>query len=175
MDADLAKCIKSMKLEDYQQKFITYQVVRALKFIHSAGVIHRDIKPSNVLITRQCQVKLADFGWSRSLPASLAEGALTEYASARWYRSPEMLLGGSRYTTACDIWALGCITGEMRLREPFIHGGCTQEMLDLMIDMFGKPTSFDIACMEAQYAPMMLEHLPPEPPRRSIDKRFIGE
>merc|ERR1712216_538841 len=154
MDADLAKAIKSMKLEDYQQKFITYQMLRALKFIHSAGIIHRDIKPSNVLISKQCQVKLADFGWSRSLPASLSEGAMTEYAASRWYRSPEMLLGGSRYTSACDIWATGCISGEMCLREPLIQGACTQEMLDSMIDMFGKPSNFDIACMEAQYARM---------------------
>jgi len=47
-------------------------------------------------------------------------------------------------------------------------------MLDLMIDMFGKPTSFDIACMEAQYAQMMLEALPMEAPRQSIQKRFVG-
>jgi len=172
MDADLQKAIKSMKMEDYQQKFITYQILRALKFIHSAGVIHRDLKPSNILISRRCEVKLADFGWSRSLPASMAEGALTEYASARWYRCPEMLLGGSRYTSAGDMWALGCIAGEMNHLEPLIQGSCTQGMIDLMIDMFGKPTSFDIACMEAQYAQMMLEHLPMEIPRLSIEKRF---
>jgi len=175
MDTDLQKTIKSIKLEEYQQKFITYQILRALKYIHTAGVIHRDMKPSNILITKQCQVKLADFGWSRCLPASLAEGALTEYASSRWYRSPEMLLGGSRYTGACDLWALGCIAGEMQLREPLIAGTCTQDMMERMIDMFGKPTSFDIACMEAQYAQMMLESLPLEAPRRSIEKRFIGD
>jgi len=174
MDADLAKAIKSHKLEDYQQKFITYGMLRGLKFIHSAGVIHRDLKPANVLLTKHCEVKLADFGWSRSLPASMSEGALTEYASSRWYRCPEMLLGGSRYTTACDVWALGCIAGEMNCREPMIQGSCSQEMLDYMIDMFGKPTSFDIACMEAQYAQMMLETLPMEAPRRSIEKRFAG-
>merc|ERR1711907_129830 len=118
MDADLQKAIKAMYLGDYQQKFIVYQILRALKFIHSAGVIHRDLKPSNILISKKCEVKLADFGWSRSLPASMAEGALTEYAASRWYRSPEMLLGGSRYTGACDMWAVGCITGEIKLREP---------------------------------------------------------
>lgn len=174
LDADLQKTIKSIKLEEYQQKFITYQMLRALKFIHTAGVIHRDLKPSNVLISSRCEAKLADFGWSRSLPASLSEGALTEYASSRWYRSPEMLLGGSRYTGACDIWAVGCMAGEMSLREPLIQGTCTQDMLELMIDMFGKPTDFDIACMEAQYAQMMLQSLPMEQPRRSIQRRLPG-
>merc|ERR1712072_1652113 len=174
-DADLQKAIKSMKMDMYQQKYIVYQMLRGIKFIHSAGVIHRDMKPSNILLTKACQVKIADFGWSRSTPASLSEGALTEYASARWYRSPEMLLGGSRYTGACDIWAIGCIAGEMCLREPMIQGQCTQDMIDLMIDMVGKPTSFDIACMEAQYAQMMLESLPQEVPRRSIEKRFVGQ
>lgn len=175
MDADLQKAIKAMRMEDYQMKFIVYQMLRALKFIHSAGVVHRDLKPSNILISRQCEVKLADFGWARSLPASMAEGALTEYASSRWYRSPEMLLGGSRYTTACDMWSLGCIAAEIGLREPLIQGMCTQDMLDRIIDMLGKPTLFDISCMEAQYAQMMLETLPLEAPRRSIEKRFPGE
>lgn len=175
LDADLQKAIKSTKLESYQQRAISYQMMRGLKFIHSAGVIHRDMKPSNILLTRQCQVKLADFGWSRSLPASMAEGALTEYASSRWYRSPEMLLGGSRYTAAADIWAVGCITGEMCTREPLIQGSCTQHMTELIIDMLGKPNDFDIASLEAQFAPMMLQCLPIEQPRRSIKNRFSGE
>lgn len=175
MDADLQKAIKAMRLEDYQQKFIVYQILRALKFMHSAGVIHRDLKPSNVLINKNCEIKLADFGWARSLPASNHEGALTEYASSRWYRSPEQLMGGSRYTGASDMWALGCIAGEMGPREPLIQGSCTQSMMDFIIDMIGKPTQFDIECMEAQYAQMMLETLPMEHPRRSIESRFPNE
>lgn len=174
MDCDLHRALKSLRFEEYQQKFVTYQLLRGLKYIHSAGVVHRDLKPSNILLSKHGEAKIADFGWARSLPASMSEGALTEYCSSRWYRSPEMILGGSRYGTSADIWSLGCITGEMQLREPIIQGSCTQEMLDYMVDMFGKPTNLDIACMEAQYAQMMLETLPMEAPRRSIEKRFLG-
>lgn len=174
MDCDLQKAIKSMRIEDYQQKFIVYQILRGLKFIHSAGVIHRDLKPSNILMNKKVEVKLADFGWARSLPASLAEGAMTEYAASRWYRAPEMLLGGSNYNEACDMWAVGCITAEISLREPLIQGSCSQEMLDFMIDMLGKPSKRDIEELEAgcRYAQMMLESLPLEAPRWSIERRF---
>jgi mitogen-activated protein kinase 15 len=175
LDADLAKVIKSSPMQEYQQKFVTYQILRALKYIHSAGVIHRDVKPANVFINRQCEARLGDFGWARGLPASMKEGGLTEYAAARWYRSPEMLLGGNRYTSSSDIWSLGCIAGEMCGREIMIPGSCTQSMIDIIIDMIGKPSHFDIVCMEAQYAELMLECLPVDKPRRPIPVRFGGQ
>mmetsp|Transcript_59318 Transcript_59318/g.94167 ORF Transcript_59318/g.94167 Transcript_59318/m.94167 type:complete len:384 (+) Transcript_59318:65-1216(+) len=175
LDADLAKAIKSSAMTDRQQKFITYQVLRGLKYIHSAGVVHRDIKPANIFLTRRCETKIGDFGWARSLPVGRNESALTEYPSARWYRSPELILGGNRYNTACDIWAVGCIAGEMNSREPMLPGDCTQTMLELIIDMLGKPSKFDIMCLEAQYAEMMLDCLPPELPRRPIPVRFHGK
>lgn len=59
MDTDLYKIIKSnQELSDDHYKFILYQILRALHFLHSANIIHRDIKPSNVLINEDCIIKL---------------------------------------------------------------------------------------------------------------------
>jgi len=176
LDADLQKTIKSMKLEETQRKFITYQLLRALKYLHSAGVIHRDVKPANVLVSRLCEAKLADFGWARSATAALGvEDPMTEYAATRWYRSPEMILGASRYTSAVDLWSVGCVSGEMKLRAPVVGGSSTITMLNAIVDMLGKPSADDIASMQAQFANYMLECLVAEPPRYPIEKKFQGE
>lgn len=60
MDTDLNKLIQSSDqvLSDEHYKFIIYQILRAVLFLHSAKVIHRDIKPSNVLINEDCAIKL---------------------------------------------------------------------------------------------------------------------
>lgn len=59
MDTDLYKIIKSnQELSDDHYKFIMYQILRSILFLHSAGLIHRDIKPSNVLINEDCSIKL---------------------------------------------------------------------------------------------------------------------
>ena len=79
-------------------------------------------QPSNILINPQCLIKLADFGLARSLslqeqPPQQTEGlgqaAMTDYVATRWYRAPEILLGGLRYTTGVDMWSAGCILAEM--------------------------------------------------------------
>jgi mitogen-activated protein kinase 15 len=95
-------------------RYITYQILRSLKYVHSADLIHRDLKPSNILLDSECNVKIADFGLARSLSEQEDETAiLTEYVATRWYRAPEILLGSTRYSKAVDMWSVGCILGEM--------------------------------------------------------------
>jgi len=99
--------------EDHIQYF-TYQLLRGLKAIHSAKVLHRDLKPSNLLINKDCELRIADFGLARGVdfdPAQCAQ--LTEYVVTRWYRAPELLTGNERYGPAIDMWSVGCILGEM--------------------------------------------------------------
>jgi mitogen-activated protein kinase 15 len=67
MESDLFKAVKGNILKDNHKKYIIYQIAKALKYIHSVGVIHRDIKPSNILISSDCKVKLCDFGLSRTI------------------------------------------------------------------------------------------------------------
>ena len=88
-----------------------YQLLKGIKFLHSAEVIHRDLKPSNLLLNSDCTMKICDFGLARSLLADRfsPDLVLTEEVATRWYRAPEVLLGSQNYGKAADIWSMGCI------------------------------------------------------------------
>ena len=96
METDLHAVIQAKILEDIHKKYVVYQVLKALKYMHSGELLHRDIKPSNLLLNSDCHVKLCDFGLCLSINADGNSGpspVLTDYVATRWYRSPELLLG----------------------------------------------------------------------------------
>lgn len=128
METDLHRIIYSkQKLSiDHVQYFI-YQVLRGLKYIHSADVIHRDLKPSNLLVNSNCDLKICDFGLARGIHQDQPEGTggtmlLTEYVVTRWYRAPEIMLACHEYSKPIDIWSVGCIFAELILRKPYFPG-----------------------------------------------------
>ena len=67
----LIKFSRSSGLKEEHLKIIAYNTLCALKFLHSANIIHRDLKPSNILVNKNCQVMVCDFGLSRSMPESV--------------------------------------------------------------------------------------------------------
>ena len=85
--------------------------------MHSANLLHRDLKPSNLLLNSECHVKVADFGLARSLDTKDPEQQplLTDYVATRWYRAPELILIEKDYTSAIDIWSVGCIFAELMM------------------------------------------------------------
>jgi len=98
-------------LDQQLVKRFIYQLCKSIIYIHNNDMIHRDIKPENILITNDLNVKVCDFGFTRSLPQK--GGILTDYVATRWYRAPELLLGCSNYGKEIDFWAVGCIMGEI--------------------------------------------------------------
>eukprot|EP00968_Pinguiococcus_pyrenoidosus_P012718 scaffold1130_cov195-Pinguiococcus_pyrenoidosus.AAC.79 len=123
METDLHRIIYSDQAlgTDHVQYFI-YQILRALKYLHSANVIHRDLKPSNILVNSNCDLKLCDFGLARGLNPEDAESDLTEYVVTRWYRAPEVMLATQEYSCAIDVWSVGCIFAELLQRQPMFQG-----------------------------------------------------
>ena len=94
------------RLPEPSIKRIIYETCAGLAYMHKHGFFHRDMKPENLLVTSKNVVKIADFGLAReirSLPP------YTDYISTLWYRAPENLLRSTNYTSAIDIFALGCI------------------------------------------------------------------
>ncbi|KAI9401239.1 hypothetical protein POPTR_001G099900v4 [Populus trichocarpa] len=120
MDTDLHQIIRSeQSLNDDHCQYFLYQLLRGLKYVHSANVLHRDLKPSNLLLNSNCDLKIGDFGLARTTAET---DFMTEYVVTRWYRAPELLLNCSEYTAAIDIWSVGCILGEIMTREPLFPG-----------------------------------------------------
>ena len=116
MPTDLHVLIRANVLQDIQIQYVTYQLLAALKYVHSAGLIHRDIKPSNVLIDSHVRVKLCDFGLCRSISYAQKEGRIfTDYVATRWYRAPEVLLCSTRYCEKIDIWSAACTEYLLRI------------------------------------------------------------
>jgi mitogen-activated protein kinase 15 len=142
MEADLYNVIKANILQEIHKKFVIYQVLKALKFIHSADIIHRDLKPSNIFINSDCTIKLGDFGLARTLVSSKKgfEPMVTDYVATRWYRAPEMLLGSPFYTKSVDMWSVGCILLECIIKKPMFPGKSTKNQIILVLEFTGLPS-----------------------------------
>jgi len=174
METDLHAVIRANILEDIHKRFIIYQLLKAIKYMHSGQVIHRDMKPSNLLLNSECLVKVADFGLARSINAPKDEGRqqiLTDYVATRWYRAPEILLGSTTYTKGVDMWSVGCILGELLGGKPMFPGTSTTNQLDRILEITGRPTKEDIASIQSEFAHQMLLNLP-DPAPRSLDGMY---
>nr|AZL94365.1 peroxiredoxin 1 [Nephromyces sp. MMRI] len=163
MDTDLHAVIRAKLLEEIHMKYIIFQLLRAIKYMHSGELLHRDMKPSNILLNSECHVKVADFGLARSLAKSehgVNQSVLTDYVATRWYRAPEILMGSSQYTKGVDMWSLGCILGELLSGRPIFPGNSTMNQLELIMNMLGTPDADDIAAIKSPFAQTMMESLP---------------
>lgn len=99
------------------------QILRGVEFLHGCGVTHRDLKPSNILVDREGRnLKICDFGCSRRLGRGTGGGACTPGVMTLWYRAPEILLGAETYTSAVDMWSVGCIMAELAIKEVLFPG-----------------------------------------------------
>lgn len=95
LTADLHQIIKSgQALSNEHVQYFLYQVLRGMKYIHSASVVHRDLKPGNLLVNADCELKICDFGLARGFNSRPDEEPtnMTEYVATRWYRAPEIML-----------------------------------------------------------------------------------
>uniref|UniRef100_A0A8U8BX53 mitogen-activated protein kinase n=1 Tax=Geospiza parvula TaxID=87175 RepID=A0A8U8BX53_GEOPR len=141
MESDLHQIIHSSQpLTLEHVRYFLYQLLRGLKYIHSANVLHRDLKPSNLLVNENCELKIGDSGMARlGADARHAKPFLTEYVATRWYRAPELLLSLHRYTRAIDMWSVGCIFAEMLGRRQLFPGRNYVHQLQLIMAVLGTP------------------------------------
>lgn len=130
-------------------KLYVYQLCRALAYIHSLGICHRDIKPQNLLIDPEsCVLKLCDFGSAKILVRGEPN---VSYICSRYYRAPELIFGATNYTTAIDIWSMGCVLAELLLGQPLFPGDSGVDQLVEIIRVLGTPSREEIMSMNRNY------------------------
>jgi p38 MAP kinase len=134
MGADLNSIIKTQRLSDDHVQFLVYQILRGLKYIHSAGIIHRDLKPSNIAVNEDCELKILDFGLARQ-----TEAEMTGYVATRWYRAPEIMLNWMHYNLTVDIWSVGCIMAELITSKTLFPGTDHIDQLLRIMTLCGTP------------------------------------
>eukprot|EP00514_Thraustochytrium_sp_LLF1b_P003155 CAMPEP_0184509500 /NCGR_PEP_ID=MMETSP0198_2-20121128/1319_1 /TAXON_ID=1112570 /ORGANISM="Thraustochytrium sp., Strain LLF1b" /LENGTH=311 /DNA_ID=CAMNT_0026899339 /DNA_START=264 /DNA_END=1199 /DNA_ORIENTATION=+ len=140
LDQDLKKYMDSCRPEGLSPALIKsylYQLLRGVAFCHSHRVLHRDLKPQNLLIDKTGQLKLADFGLARAF--GIPTRKYTHEVVTLWYRSPEILLSSTHYSTPVDIWSVGCIFAEMVSRFPLFYGDSEIDQLFRIFRVRGTP------------------------------------
>ncbi|KAL9623257.1 MAG: hypothetical protein Q9160_002364 [Pyrenula sp. 1 TL-2023] len=131
-----------------QIKCYMLQLLEGVKYMHENKILHRDMKAANLLINNQGILQIADFGLARPYdddPPKPGQGggeASRDYTTlvvTRWYRPPELLLQLRRYTTAIDLWGVGCVFGEMFRGKPILAGSSDLNQAQLIFDLVGSP------------------------------------
>ncbi|CEM26923.1 unnamed protein product [Vitrella brassicaformis CCMP3155] len=182
-ETDLGAIIKSMQeLSNEHHQFFLYQILRGIKYIHSAGIIHRDLKPRNILVDSNCDLRICDFGLARVVFQNVDSYPveMTEYVSTRWYRAPEVLCSWKDYDEAVDVWSIGCIFAELLGRKPLFNGRDTRDQLRQVIAVVGKPNARQLGAIEnakcrefiknlPDAAPVPLRDLFPDAPELALD------
>ncbi|XP_054832872.1 cyclin-dependent kinase 3 [Eublepharis macularius] len=141
LNQDLKKYMDSSRTSELPLSLVKsylYQLLQGVGFCHSHRVIHRDLKPQNLLINEMGAIKLADFGLARAFGVPLR--TYTHEVVTLWYRAPEILLGCKYYSTAVDIWSIGCIFAEMVTRKALFPGDSEIDQLFRIFRTLGTPT-----------------------------------
>lgn len=130
-------------------KIYSYQLLRALNYIHLMGVVHRDIKPQNLLVDPTCHVlKVCDFGSAKKIQK---DDKSISYICSRYYRAPELMFGAREYGTAIDLWSAGCVIAELLTGKVFFKGKDSKHQLLEIIAKLGTPSEEEINVMNPNY------------------------
>ena len=134
---------------DLYLRLFSYQLLRAMLYLHSpeVNICHRDVKPHNVLVNPTTgELKLCDLGSAKQLDAQEPNVA---YICSRYYRAPELILGATQYTTAVDLWSVGCVIAELVLRRPLFMGDNSESQFVEIVKILGLPTAHELKAMGA--------------------------
>uniref|UniRef100_H2MN76 mitogen-activated protein kinase n=1 Tax=Oryzias latipes TaxID=8090 RepID=H2MN76_ORYLA len=164
MGADLNNIVKCQKLTDDHVQFLIYQILRGLKYIHSAGIVHR----VKYVLKDALIWQILDFGLARH-----TDDEMTGYVATRWYRAPEIMLNWMHYNMTVDIWSVGCIMAELLTGRTLFPGTDHIDQLKLIMMLVGTPGPELLMKISSEPARNYINSLPHMPKRNFADV-FIG-
>ncbi|XP_058589694.1 mitogen-activated protein kinase 13 isoform X5 [Neofelis nebulosa] len=176
MQTDLQK-IMGMEFSEDKIQYLVYQMLKGLKYIHSAGVVHRDLKPGNLAVNEDCELKqlfvplsresqILDFGLARH-----ADAEMTGYVVTRWYRAPEVILSWMHYNQTVDIWSVGCIMAEMLTGKTLFKGKDYLDQLSQILKVTGVPGAEFVQKLNDKAAKSYIQSLP-QSPKKDFSQLF---
>ncbi|CAI7780818.1 unnamed protein product [Closterium sp. NIES-53] len=142
MPEDLHGVIRSgQDMDERHYTRILFQLLKGVKYIHSANILHRDLKPPNILIDGRCNIKITDFGLARTRVETTDH--LTKYVVTRYYRAPELLVNNQQYSMSIDVWSVALIYLELVLGHIVLKGDNYVDQLRKTCELIGSPSAED--------------------------------
>ncbi|XP_052780312.1 cyclin-dependent kinase 20-like [Mya arenaria] len=140
MPSDLSEVIRNSDkpLTEGQVKSYMLMLLKGVAFCHENNIMHRDLKPANLLISSTGHLKIADFGLARVFQ-NKGNRLYSHQVATRWYRAPELLYGARKYDEGVDLWAVGCIFGELLNNSPLFPGENDIKQLCCVQGVLGTP------------------------------------
>ncbi|KAK4229878.1 kinase-like domain-containing protein [Podospora fimiseda] len=180
MDHDLSGLLDnpSVNFTEPQIKCYMIQLLKGVQYLHENHILHRDMKAANLLINNKGILQIADFGLARHYDGDVPQpgcgggSGRRDYTSlvvTRWYRPPELLMHLKAYTTAIDMWGVGCVFGEMLVGKPILSGNTDAHQLELIFDLCGTPTLENMPSLHKLPA---IKDLNPQPRQGNLAQRF---
>uniref|UniRef100_A0AAR2K5L4 cyclin-dependent kinase n=1 Tax=Pygocentrus nattereri TaxID=42514 RepID=A0AAR2K5L4_PYGNA len=140
VEHDLKSLMETMKQPFLpgEVKTLMIQLLRGVRHLHDNWILHRDLKTSNLLLSHKGILKIGDFGLAREYGSPLKP--YTPVVVTLWYRGPELLLGAKEYSTAVDMWSVGCIFGELLTQKPLFPGKSEIDQINKIFKDLGSPS-----------------------------------
>lgn len=160
MGSDLNNILKQQALTDEHVQFLIYQIIRGLKYVHSAGIVHRDLKPSNIAVNEDCELRILDFGLARA-----TDQEMTGYVATRYWRAPEIMLSWMHYGKEVDMWSVGCIMAELLTGQVLFPGSDHIDQLTKILQIVGTPDQEFMQKITSETARSYICSLPKYPPK----------